>query len=113
MFDQLSHAYDQMQPGDKMVMHFHKSPKPTTTYQMPAGSPGVAGGDSGGGMSAGGAGLPRDGGMSQGFMAPQSAAGILPGAVIPDPGAAAAGGSDPLMERQALMAALARMRGGL
>lgn len=108
MFDQLSHAYDQMQPGDKMVMQFHKSPKPTTTYQMPAGSPGVAEGE-GPGMSAGGPGpaLPRAGGIP-GMDAPTP--GIVPGG--PAMGSVNAP-PDPLMERQALIAAMSRMRGGV
>ncbi len=36
MFDQMRNAYDQMQPGDKMVMQLHKSQTPPTpTYRKP------------------------------------------------------------------------------
>ncbi len=55
MFDQMSHAYGQMQPGDKMVMQLHKSPKPVPTtpeYQMPSASPSLAPGGPAGSMTA-------------------------------------------------------------
>lgn len=87
MFDQLSKAYEQMQPGDKLVMQMHKSPKPPTPqYQMPT----PAGPDAGAAPPA----------------APVSA---MP---MPMAGPMAQPVVDPMAQRQALIAALASRFGG-
>jgi hypothetical protein len=52
MLDQLSNSYAQMQPGDKMVMQLHKSPKPPQTeYAMPEPSASLAPGGPAGSMT--------------------------------------------------------------
>lgn len=51
MFDKIRDSFEQMQPGDKMVMHLHKAQQNRPEYQMP-GQGGAA--DSGGGASMGG-----------------------------------------------------------
>lgn len=110
MFDNMRSAYDQMQPGDKMVMQFHKSPKPQgTQYQLP----GAPGGDMPGGPGPdlpAGPMLPRDGGV------PGMGTPYVPGATGAGPGlgpmlSSAGAPSDPLMERQALIAAMSGMPG--
>lgn len=121
MFDELHKAYGQMQPGDKMVMHLHKSPKPPSAqYQTPGAPmdapvgapmggpssvPGIAGGEASGGVVAK---PPMNVPGTPGF-SPTDQPLYLPSTGAPPPFIAP---DSPLASRQALIQALASRFGG-
>lgn len=105
MFEQIRDSFAQMQPGDKMVMHLHKA-QAKPQYQMPGAAGGAAQPSTmGGSVSSGSTGA-----------APEGAPSMMPTGTSPvgDPMMGQGGGAMPALEhRDALIAGLSRMRGGM